>query len=446
MSDPEQVRRLVTEIPGPKSRELAARRSAALPAKMGSTMPVFAAKAGGGVMVDVDGNSFIDFGAGIAVVNVGSSAPGVVAAIQAQVEDFTHTCAMVTPYESYVAVCEALNRLTPGDHEKRSMLVNSGAEAVENAIKIARSYTGRQAVVTFEHGFHGRTLLTMTLTAKSMPYKHSFGPFAPEVYRLPFAYPYRCPTGASYDECGPSCAAAAIDTMKRELGADQIAAVIVEPVQGEGGVIVPGAGFLPAIVEFCNANGIVFIADEVQSGFARTGTLFACEAEGIVPDLITTAKGIAGGLPLGGVTGRAEIMDSIHAGGLGGTFGGNPIACVAALAAIEAIEKDGLVARSQAIGELLLGRLRELQRSYDVIGDVRGRGAMVAIELVRGGGDKTPAPELAGKLMTACHQDGLVLLKAGSYDNVIRIMPPLVISDALLEDGLSVIEKAFASL
>ena len=446
MSDPEQVRRIVTEIPGPRSRELAARRSAAMPARMGSTMPVFAAKAGGGIMVDVDGNSFIDFGAGIAVVNVGSSAPGVVAAVQRQVEEFTHTCAMVTPYESYVAVCEALNRLTPGDHEKRSMLVNSGAEAVENAVKIARHYTGRDAVVTFEHGFHGRTLLTMTLTAKSMPYKHGFGPFAPEVYRLPFAYPYRCPTGAAYDDCGPSCAAAAIDAMQRELGADQIAAVIVEPVQGEGGIIVPGAGFLPAIVEFCNANGIVFIADEVQSGFARTGDMFACEHEGIVPDLITTAKGIAGGLPLGGVTGRAEIMDSIHAGGLGGTFGGNPIACVAALAAIDAIESDNLAGRAREIGDLLMGRLRELQKHHDVIGDVRGRGAMVAIELVRGGGDKTPASDIAGTIMSACHQDGLVLLKAGTYDNVIRIMPPLVISDALLDEGLSVIEKAFASL
>jgi 4-aminobutyrate aminotransferase / (S)-3-amino-2-methylpropionate transaminase / 5-aminovalerate transaminase len=446
MTEPEQVRRLVTEIPGPRSRELAARRSAAMPAKMGSTMPVFAARAGGGVMVDVDGNSFIDFGAGIAVVNVGSSAAGVVEAIQRQVEDFTHTCAMVTPYESYVAVCEVLNRITPGDHEKRTMLVNSGAEAVENAVKIARSFTGRDAVVTFEHGFHGRTLLTMTLTAKVMPYKYGFGPFAPEVYRLPFAYPYRCPTGASYDECGPSCAAAAIDAMKREIGADQIAAVIVEPVQGEGGVIVPGAGFLPAIVEFCNANGIVFIADEVQSGFARTGTMFACEYEGIVPDLITTAKGIAGGLPLGGVTGRAEIMDSVHAGGLGGTFGGNPLACVAALAAIEQLENGGLIERSVAIGEVLLSRLRELALHHDTIGDVRGRGAMVAIELVRGGGDTSPAPDLAGKLMAACHQDGLVLLKAGTYDNVIRIMPPLVINDALLDEGLSIIEKAFASL
>jgi 4-aminobutyrate aminotransferase / (S)-3-amino-2-methylpropionate transaminase / 5-aminovalerate transaminase len=353
---------------------------------------------------------------------------------------------MVTPYESYVAVCEALNRLTPGDFEKRSMLVNSGAEAVENAIKIARHHTGRDAVITFQNGFHGRTLLTMTLTAKTMPYKHGFGPFAPEVYRMPFAYPYRCPTGSSYDECGPSCAAEAIDAMKREIGADQIAAIIIEPVQGEGGIIVPGKGFLPALQAFCNDNGIVFIADEVPSGFARTGQMFACEDEGIVPDLVTTAKGIAGGLPLGGVTGRAEIMDSIHAGGLGGTFGGNPIACVAALAAIEQLERDDLAGRARAIGDLLLGRLRELQSHHDIIGDVRGRGAMVAIELVKGGGDKTPAPELVSKLMTACHQDGLVLLKAGTYDNVIRIMPPLVISDALLDEGLSVIEKAFAGL
>src|SRR5690606_37736115 len=297
-----------------------------------------------------------------------------------QVADFTHTCFMVTPYESYVSVCEKLNELTPGDHEKRTFLVNSGAEAVENAVKVARHATGRQAVVVFEHGYHGRTLLTMTLTAKNMPYKHRFGPFAPEVYRAPLAYPYRWPTGP--ENCAEEAAAEAIDMITKQIGAENVAAVVIEPIAGEGGFIEPAKGFLPRIAEFCRENGIVFVADEVQTGFARTGTLFACEDEGIVPDIIVTAKGIAGGLPLAAVTGRAELMDQVHVGGLGGTYGGNPLACEAALAVLETIAEEDLVAKARRIGEIMLPRLHALKERFGVIGDVRGRGAMIAIELV----------------------------------------------------------------
>jgi 4-aminobutyrate aminotransferase / (S)-3-amino-2-methylpropionate transaminase / 5-aminovalerate transaminase len=441
-----QERHLATAVPGPASRELSARRARAIPRGVGSTVPVFIAQAGGGILEDVDGNRLIDFGAGIAVVNVGNANPGVITAVTEQVARFTHTCFTVTPYESYVAVCEALNRLTPGDHAKKSFLVNSGAEAVENAVKIARVATGRQAVVTFDHAFHGRTLLAMSLTAKVAPYKLG-GPFAAETYRLPFAYPYRCPTGGTEEaSCAASCAAYVIDAMDRTIGASSIAAVIAEPVQGEGGVVVPAAGFLPAVADYCRRNGIVFIADEVQSGFGRTGTFFASEHEGLVPDIVTTAKGIAGGLPLGGITGRADIMDAASPGGLGGTFGGNPLACVAALAAIEDIEREGLVARSAQIGEALLPRLRAMAETYDVIGNVRGRGAMAAVELVSDRAAKTPAPEIASRVLHAAHEQGLVLLRAGSFDNVLRIIPPLVISDALLEEGLTILDKAFASL
>ena len=303
-----QERRLVTAIPGPRSIELQARRTAAVSAGVGGTLPVFIVAAGGGVLVDVDGNSLIDMGSGIAVTTVGNSAPQVVENVQRQVAQFTHTCFMVTPYESYVQVCEALNELTPGDHAKRSALFNSGAEAVENAVKIARAYTHRQAIVVFEHGYHGRTNLTMGLTAKNMPYKHSFGPFAPEIYRVPLSYPFR--DGLT----GAQAAAHAISRIDKEVGVDNVAAIILEPIAGEGGFIVPAEGFLPEIVEFARANGIVFVADEIQTGFCRTGEWFACDHEGVIPDLITTAKGIAGGLPLAAVTGRAEIMDAVHVG------------------------------------------------------------------------------------------------------------------------------------
>ncbi|RUQ82048.1 4-aminobutyrate--2-oxoglutarate transaminase, partial [Labedella gwakjiensis] len=348
-----QERRIVTELPGPRSRELMERKLAAVSSAVGTTMPVFAARAGGGVIVDVDGNSLIDLGSGIAVTGVGNSAPRVVEAVQQQVADFTHTCFMITPYDSYVGVAEALNRLTPGDHDKRSALFNSGAEAVENAVKIARSYTKRQAVVAFDHAYHGRTNLTMALTAKSMPYKSGFGPFASEIYRAPMSYPFR--DGLS----GAEAAKRAISLIEKQIGADNLAAIIIEPIQGEGGFVVPAEGFLPALVEWARANGVVFIADEVQTGFARTGHMFASEHEGIVPDLVVTAKGIAGGLPLSAVTGRAEIMDAPHAGGLGGTYGGNPLACAAALAAIETYEEDGLVERARSIGETIVSRFRD---------------------------------------------------------------------------------------
>jgi 4-aminobutyrate aminotransferase/(S)-3-amino-2-methylpropionate transaminase len=439
-----QERRIVTEIPGPKSRELQRRRLAAVAQGVGSTLPVYVHRAGGGIVEDVDGNALIDFGAGIAVTNVGNAAPRVVAAAAEQLGRFTHTCFMVNPYEGYVEVCEALNRITPGDHEKRSILLNSGAEAVENAVKIARSATGRSAVVVFDHAYHGRTNLTMALTAKNMPYKQGFGPFAGEVYRMPMAYPFRWPTGP--ENCGPEAAAQVVEQVTKQIGAHNVAAFVIEPIQGEGGFIEPGAGFLPAIAEFCRENGIVFVADEVQTGFARTGDMFACEHEGVVPDLITTAKGIAGGLPLAAVTGRAELMDAVHAGGLGGTYGGNPAACAAALAALEAIEEDRLVERAREIGATLLSRLRALAAEYDVIGDVRGRGAMVAVELVAGGGDRTPNTEALAEVVRHCHAQGLVLLTAGTYGNVIRLLPPLVIGDDLLDEGLRILEEAFARL
>ncbi|MGI5283162.1 4-aminobutyrate--2-oxoglutarate transaminase [Nonomuraea polychroma] len=438
-----QERRVVTAIPGPKSQELLARKQAAVPPGIGTTLPVFVTRAGGGVVQDADGNSLIDFGSGIAVTNVGNAAPKVVERVQRQVADFTHTCFMVTPYESYVRVCEKLNELTPGDHEKRTFLVNSGAEAVENAVKIARHATGRPAVVVFDHGYHGRTLLTMTLTAKNMPYKHRFGPFAPEVHRVPLAYPFRWPTGP--ENCAEEAAAQAIDLITKQIGADNVAAVVIEPIAGEGGFIVPAKGFLPRIAEFCAQNGIVFVADEVQTGFARTGHLFACEDEGVVPDIITTAKGIAGGLPLAAVTGRADIMDKVHVGGLGGTYGGNPLACEAALGVLETIEEEDLVARSRRIGEIMLPRLKALQERFDVIGDVRGRGAMIAIELVEPG-TKEPNPTAVQEIVKRCHAEGLLVLTAGTYGNVLRFLPPLVIPEHLLEEGLGILEKAIAEV
>lgn len=436
-----QERRVVTEIPGPRSRALHERRLAAVPPGVGSVLPVYVTDADGGVVVDADGNSLIDFGSGIAVTNVGNANPRVAARVKAQADRFTHTCFMVAPYESYVAVCENLNRITPGDHEKRSLLVNSGAEAVENAVKIARYATGRQAVVAFDHGYHGRTLLTMTLTAKNMPYKQGFGPYAPEVYRMPLAYPYRWPTGP--DDCGPEAAAQVIDQITKQIGATNVAALLIEPIQGEGGFIEPAPGFLPALAEFCRANGVLFVADEVQTGFARTGDLFACEHEGIVPDLVATAKGIAGGLPLAAVTGRADIMDKVHGGGLGGTYGGNPLACEAALAVLEEIEDGKLTERARRIGEIMLPRLRALAARHPAIGDVRGRGAMIAIELVREG-TKEPDPELTARLARRCHENGLLVLTTGTYGNVMRFLPPLVIPEELLTEGLDVLEAAFA--
>ncbi|MBZ6259110.1 4-aminobutyrate--2-oxoglutarate transaminase [Streptomyces olivaceus] len=439
-----QERRVVTAIPGPKSQELQARRTAAVARGVGSTLPVFVTRAGGGVVEDVDGNSLIDFGSGIAVTSVGASAEAVVRRASAQLADFTHTCFMVTPYEGYVAVAEALAELTPGDHAKKSALFNSGAEAVENAVKIARAYTGRQAVVAFDHGYHGRTNLTMALTAKNMPYKHGFGPFAPEVYRVPVAYGYRWPTGP--ENAGPEAAAQAIDQITKQVGAENVAAIVIEPVLGEGGFIEPARGFLPALRQYAADHGIVFVADEIQSGFCRTGQWFACEDEGIVPDLITTAKGIAGGLPLAAVTGRAEIMDAAHAGGLGGTYGGNPVACAAALGAIETMRELDLNARARRIEAVMKPRLAAMAEKFDVIGDVRGRGAMIAIELVADRDTKEPDPQATAALAAACHQAGLLVLTCGTYGNVLRFLPPLVIGEDLLNEGLDIIEEALAGL
>jgi 4-aminobutyrate aminotransferase/(S)-3-amino-2-methylpropionate transaminase len=432
-----QERRLVTEIPGPRSSELMARKTAAVAPGVATTLPVFAARAGGGILVDVDGNHLIDLGSGIAVTTVGNSAPRVVEGVQEQVAAFTHTCFMVTPYEGYVAVAEALNRLTPGDHEKRTALFNSGAEAVENAVKIARSYRHRNAVVVFDHAYHGRTNLTMAMTAKNMPYKHGFGPFAPEVYRAPLSYPFR---DGGLD--GATAAAKAIDTIEKQVGADNLAAVVIEPIQGEGGFIEPAPGFLPALAQWCRDNGVVFVADEVQSGFARTGDLFAVDREGVVPDLVVTAKGIAGGLPLSAVTGRAEIMDAAHVSGLGGTYGGNPIACAAALGAIETIESDGLVERAREIERLMKQRLEDLRAKDDRIGDLRGRGAMIAVELVQPGTTE-PAPQLAAQVAAAAHRRGVIVLTCGTYGNVLRFLPPLTISDALLTEALDVLAEVF---
>lgn len=441
MTTVEQSRKLVTEIPGPVSAELTKRRVAAVSSAVSVTMPVYVARAAGGIIEDVDGNRFIDLGSGIAVTTIGNSAPRVVDAVRAQVADFTHTCFMVTPYEEYIAVAEHLNRLAPGSSEKRTALFNSGAEAVENAVKIARSYTGKSAVVAFDHAYHGRTNLTMALTAKSMPYKSGFGPFAPEVYRAPVSYPYR--DGLIDKEWGTNgefAAERALTVIDKQIGAANLAAIIIEPILGEGGFIVPAPGFLPALREWCTENNVVFIADEVQSGFARTGTMFACEDEGIEPDLITIAKGVADGLPLSAVTGKAEIMDASHAGGLGGTYGGNPIACAAALATIETIELDGLCDRAKRIEALMKDKLGHLQADDDRIGDVRGRGAMIAVELVKSG-TAEPDPDLTKALAGKAHAQGVLVLTCGTFGNILRFLPPLTISDELLIEGLDVLAQ-----
>ena len=417
-----------------------------MPRAVFNTVPVFVREASAAIVEDVDGNRLIDFGAGLAVLNTGNASPPVVEAINRQAALYTHTCFHVTMNEPYVALAERLNSLTPGDHSKQTMLVNSGAEAVENAVKIARYVTRRPAVVTFDHGFHGRTLLSMTLTGKVMPYKQGFGPFAPEVYRLPYAYPYRCPTGNAPEACGPPCAAFAVDEMERHIGPENIACVVVEPVQGEGGFIVPAPEFLPALAEFCRTHGILFVSDEVQTGFGRTGRWFGSEHFGIEPDIVATAKSLGGGLPIGGVTARAEIMDAIHVGGLGGTFGGNPLACAAALEVIDQIESEGLLDRAGAIGETLRAGLRGFQERFDLIGDVRGLGAMVAMELVADRTTKSPAKAAAAAVIEECYRQGLIVLKAGTYDNVVRLLPPLTIDDRLVYEGLSLIEKALGSV
>ena len=440
----DQRRELATAVPGPRSTTLHERRVRAVSAGVGAGLPIYIEDASGAVLRDVDGNQLIDFASGIAVTSVGHGDPRVIARVREQVEKFTHTCFMVTSYEPYVEVCEQLNELTPGEHDKRSALFNSGAEAVENAVKIARYATGRDAVVAFEHAYHGRTNLTMALTAKSMPYKSGFGPFAGEVYRVPMAYPYRWPTGAA--ACADEAFAAFVEQVHTRVGELNTAAVLVEPIQGEGGFIEPAPGFLARVADWCRDHGIVFIADEVQTGFCRTGDWFASEHENVVPDLITTGKAIGGGLPLAAVTGRAELMDAVHTGGLGGTYGGNPVSCAAALGAIETMREDDLVGRARVLGGVLRARLDTLAAKYPVIGDVRGRGLMQAVELVSDPVAKTPDPATTAAVNAACHRNGLLTLSCGSFGNVMRFLPPLVISEQLLDEGLDVFESALAEV
>jgi 4-aminobutyrate aminotransferase/(S)-3-amino-2-methylpropionate transaminase len=406
-------------------------------------IPVIIERASDAILLDIDGNQIIDLGSGIGVTNVGNSAQRVVDRVIDQVQAFTHTCFTVAPYMGYIEVCEKLNAMTPGTFKKKSLLVNSGAEAVENAVKIARHYTKRQAIVVFEHSYHGRTNLTMALTAKNMPYKEGFGPFAPEVYRVPMPYSFHwVGDQATITEDAIEMITHKID---KEIGAHNVAAILIEPIQGEGGFIVPPKGFLPALSKYSTDNGIIFIADEVQTGFARTGNMFAVENENVVPDMIVTAKGIAGGLPLAGVTGRAEIMDSVHVSGLGGTYGGNPLACAAALGVFETMEAEKLVERANHIGTILGDSLRTMQAKYAVIGEVRGRGAMQAIELVVPG-TKTPNTAAMNAVVKYCQSKGVLVLTAGTYSNVVRFLPPIVITDELLKDALSVLDEALASL
>jgi 4-aminobutyrate aminotransferase / (S)-3-amino-2-methylpropionate transaminase / 5-aminovalerate transaminase len=435
----EQRRKITTQLPGPRSKELHERRTHAVSAGLTVGFPVYIDRAEGAILVDVDGNQLIDLGSGIAVASVGHAVPEVAAAVADQAARFNHTCFMVTPYGGYVEVCEALNRLTPGDHDKRSALFNSGAEAVENAVKIARLATGRQAIIVFEHAYHGRTNLTMALTAKNMPYKDRFGPFAPEVYRVATSYPYR--DGRS----GAAAAADAIASIETDVGARNVAAVLIEPIQGEGGFVVPAAGFLPALSTWCRTAGALFIADEIQTGFCRTGAWFASEHDDVVPDLVTTAKGIAAGLPLAAVTGPRDVMDAVHEGGLGGTYGGNPVACAAALAAMQVMERDDLCGRARWIESAVRPRLDALARTTPSIGEVRGRGAMLAIEFVEPG-TTTPNPAAVKSVLASCHAEGVVAISCGTYGNVVRLLPPLSIPEPLLDDGLAVLESAIRSL
>jgi 4-aminobutyrate aminotransferase/(S)-3-amino-2-methylpropionate transaminase len=431
-----------TEIPGPKSRALMARREAAIPRGPSNATPVFAARAEGATIEDVDGNRYLDFAGGIGCLNIGHRAPRVISAIQAQLEKHLHLCFAVTPYEGYVAVAEKLNALAPGKFPKKTILLNSGAEAIENSIKIARAYTKRPAVICFEDAFHGRTLLTMSLTSKTHPYKAGFEPFASDIYRIPFAYPYRGEKGATAE----TFAHYLEDAFKRSVAPESVAALIVEPVLGEGGFIIPPRDYFKLLQDICRKHGILFIADEVQTGFARTGKWFASEHFGIEPDLITMAKSLGGGMPIAAVTGRAEIMDAPGVGALGGTYCGHPASCAAALAAIETIEKEGLLARSTALGKHFELRARGWQKKWPLIGDVRGLGGMCAIELVRDTQTREPADSETKEIAKYCYEHGLITITAGTFNNVIRILVPLVVSDEQFDEGLNVIEAALASV
>jgi 4-aminobutyrate aminotransferase/(S)-3-amino-2-methylpropionate transaminase len=443
------VIQIQTEIPGPKSRALLARRAAAVPRGVPAVTSIAVAHAEGAVVTDVDGNRLIDFGGGIGVVNTGHRHPGVVGAVRAQLDRFAHVCFPVSTYEPYVELAERLNRVTPGSHEKRTFFVNSGAEAVENAVKVARAFTGRQAIVCFEHGFHGRTNLAMALTSKVVPYKKGFGPFAPEVYRLPYPYCYRCEgadgrTGGRAD----GCCMASTDWLERQFAAlvdpGSVAAVVMELELGEGGFVPAPVEYVRTLAAFARAHGILFVADEIQTGFGRTGAMFACEHYDLVPDIITTAKSLAGGLPLAAVTGRAEVMEAAEPGGLGGTYGGNPLACAAALAVLDAMERERIPERAARAGERIAARFRSWAECYPPIGDVRGLGAMVGMELVADRASRTPDKALTGRLLAAALRRGVILLSAGTYGNVVRVLAPLTAADALLDEGLDAMGEALA--
>ncbi len=431
---------LKTAIPGPLSAALAVRSTRAVARGISQLTPIFVQRAEGALIEDVDGNRFIDLAGGIGCLNVGHRAPEVAAALHKQVDRFLHTCFMVTPYESYIALAEKLNALAPGDSPKKTILVNSGAEAVENSIKIARAYTKRPAVICFEDGFHGRTLLTLSLTSKTHPYKAGFEPFASDIYRVPYAYCYRCSYNLTYPDCKVSCARHLEDIFKRVVAAESVAAVIAEPVLGEGGFVAPPLEWLGIVHEICQRHGILLIADEVQSGFGRTGKFFACEHYGVEPDLLVTAKSLGGGLPIAAVTGKAEIMDHTGPGSLGGTFGGNPLSCEAALAAIKTIEENGLNSRALHLGEIFRERAARWQKEFSMIGDVRGLGAMQAIEVVRPDGSKIPDAEATKQIIRYSYEHGVILVTAGSYSNVIRLLMPLVIGTDEMNEALDVLE------
>ena len=426
--------------------QLSARRSAVIPKGHASLNNCYIQSGKGALVYDVEGREYIDFAGGIAVMNVGHSHPKVVAAIKDQAEKFTHTCFMVLPYEHLVKLAEKLTAALPGNTPKSALFINSGAEAVENAVKIARYYTKRPAIIAFDHSFHGRTMLTMTLTGKVKPYKFGFGPFAPEIYHMPFAYCYRCPFHLQYPQCGVSCADYLQEFFLSYVAPESTAAVIAEPIQGEGGFITPPPEYFPKIMKICEDNGILFIADEIQTGMGRTGVMFAMEHCGIEADLTTVAKSLAAGMPLSAVVGKADIMGSVHPGGVGGTYGGNPVAAAAALAVMEIFEQEGLLAKAQQLGTKLRQRLDRFKEQYEMVGDVRGIGPMLAMELVKDRAAKTPATDEAKALLKYCFDRGLIVLACGGYGNVIRLLMPLVIEDAQLEKGLAILEEGLSAL
>jgi len=438
--------RLRTPIPGPESQRWMQRRQASVPRGVYHITPVFIARAEGAILEDVDGNRCLDFAGGIACLNVGHRAPAVLEAIRQQADRYLHVCMHVTPYDGYVRLAEALNARTPGSFPKKTLLVNSGAEGVENAVKIARAYTGRPGVLAFEHAFHGRTLLTLSLTGKTHPYKIGFGPFVPETYRMPYAYCYRCAYNLTYPSCGVVCARKIEDVFQTVVSADSLAAVILEPILGEGGFVPAPKEFFEILTEICRPRGILLIADEVQTGFGRTGSLFACEQVGFEPDLLVAAKSLSGGLPLASVTGRAEIMDAPIVGGLGGTFGGNPLACEAALAVLRIFDEQRLGERARRIGELFEQVTRDWPERFPLIGDIRGRGAMRALELVRDRTTREPAKEETQAVIRQCHERGLIILPAGTYGNVIRLLVPLVATDEQIGEGLTVLQAALSAV